>query len=149
MTLLIVTILYLYLSSGQKFCVTTSHIHWDPEQSDVKLVQIIMWVSELWNFLERAYGKTGEPGSGAANMPVILCGDFNSLPTSGVIEYLSRGSVPMSHREFLNNGFQFMFPRWKSLEKWAYEGNILRHRFDFDRAYHGGADDGMRITNMT
>lgn len=82
-------------------------------------------------------------------MPVILCGDFNSLPDSGVVEYLSTGSVPATHLEFLNFGFNYHFEDWKLLEKWAYEGNIVRHRFNFDRAYRANANDGMRVTNLT
>ncbi|KAH9281397.1 CCR4-NOT transcription complex subunit 6-like [Echinococcus granulosus] len=136
-------------TNGRRFCVTTGHIHWDPEHSDVKLIQAILWTAELWSRLERFNGDCEKPGLGASRMPVILCGDFNSLPDSGVVEYLSTGSVPTTHVEFLNFGFNYHFEDWKLLEKWAYEGNILRHRFNFDRAYRGNANDGMRVTNLT
>lgn len=135
--------------NSRRFCVTTGHIHWDPEHSDVKLIQTILWTAELWSRLERFNGDCGKPGLGASRMPVILCGDFNSLPDSGVVEYLSTGSVPATHLEFLNFGFNYHFEDWKLLEKWAYEGNIVRHRFNFDRAYRANANDGMRVTNLT
>ncbi|KAL5106188.1 CCR4-NOT transcription complex subunit 6-like [Taenia crassiceps] len=135
--------------NSRRFCVTTGHIHWDPEHSDVKLIQTILWTAELWSRLERFSGDSGKPGLGASRMPVILCGDFNSLPDSGVVEYLSTGSVPVTHLEFLNFGFNYHFEDWKLLEKWAYEGNIVRHRFNFDRAYRSNANDGMRVTNLT
>ncbi|VDL92833.1 unnamed protein product [Schistocephalus solidus] len=97
--------------AGRRFCVSTGHIHWDPEQSDVKLIQSIMWTAELWN------SGVGAMESGAASkIPVIFCGDFNSLPTSGVVEFLSKGCVPKSHD-------------WKMLEKWAVDGDILRYDF--------------------
>uniref|UniRef100_A0A5K3EL79 Endo/exonuclease/phosphatase domain-containing protein n=1 Tax=Mesocestoides corti TaxID=53468 RepID=A0A5K3EL79_MESCO len=135
--------------NSRRFCVSTGHIHWDPEHSDVKLIQTIIWTAELWSHLDKLCGDSGKPGSGASRMPVVLCGDLNSLPTSGVVEFLSKGCVPTSHVEFLNFGFSYQFEDWKMLEKWAVDGDILRHRFNFDRAYKGGIADGMKITNLT
>ena len=60
--------------------VCTAHIHWDPEFCDVKLIQSMMLVQELslivdqtsqdWNIIPSA-------------VPIISCGDLNSLPESG------------------------------------------------------------------
>ncbi|KAL7058412.1 hypothetical protein AAHC03_016389 [Spirometra sp. Aus1] len=143
--------------ADRRFCVSTGHIHWDPEQSDVKLIQSIMWTAELWAHLEQLSATSSpdkEKGSGAvvesgaaSKIPVIFCGDFNSLPTSGVVEFLSKGCVPKSHVEFLNFGFNYQFEDWKMLEKWAVDGDILRHKFDFGRAYAEG--NGLRLTNFT
>ena len=33
------------------------------------------------------------------HIPVVFCGDFNSLPTSGVISLLSTGHLPYDHLE--------------------------------------------------
>lgn len=131
------------VANGRRFCVTTGHIHWDPECSDVKLIQTILWTSELWQKLEQLSGM------GASRMPVILCGDFNSLPQSGVVEFLSTGSVPVTHVEFLDNGFKYNFQEWNLLDKSTYENNTVRHHFNFDRAYKGNGNDGMAYTNMT
>ncbi|VDQ09500.1 unnamed protein product [Trichobilharzia regenti] len=87
------------------------------------------------------------PFSPAINMPVILCGDLNSLPESGVIEFLTKGSVSLTHSDFLNNGYKYMFKDWRLLEKWAIDGNSLRHHFTFDRAYQDS--EGMCLTNFT
>ncbi|CAH8499615.1 unnamed protein product [Dicrocoelium dendriticum] len=155
---------------GRQFCVTTGHIHWDPEHSDVKMIQTILWTSELWAYIDQYLTgsadnterssptdsrntplslrlPTPSPFSPAAHMPVILCGDLNSLPDSGVVEFLMRGSLPKTHTDFLNNGFKYMFEDWRLLEKWAVDGDILRHRFTFDRAYR--ESQGMRMTNYT
>ena len=38
-----------------------------------------------------------------ANKPriqLLLCGDFNSLPESGVIEYLENGRIDVKHKDF-------------------------------------------------
>ncbi|VDQ06408.1 unnamed protein product [Trichobilharzia regenti] len=155
---------------GRQFCVTTGHIHWDPEHSDVKVIQTILWTAELWAYIDR-FLKTSRsaakqlsptlsrsvplssiialpgPFSPAINMPVILCGDLNSLPESGVIEFLTKGSVSLTHSDFLNNGYKYMFKDWRLLEKWAIDGNSLRHRFTFDRAYQDS--EGMCLTNFT
>ncbi|CAL8083669.1 unnamed protein product [Calicophoron daubneyi] len=157
-------------TGGRQFCVTTGHIHWDPELSDVKMIQTILWTAELWAYINNFL--TGEvdisdrgsptnarstpltprlpvpgPSSPAANMPVVLCGDLNSLPDSGVVEFLERGRLPKTHADFLNNGFKYMFEDWRLLEKWAVDGDTLRHRFAFDRAYNDL--QGMRLTNFT
>ncbi|VDL61302.1 unnamed protein product [Hymenolepis diminuta] len=131
-------------ANGKRFCVATGHIHWDPECSDVKLTQTILWTSELWQHLEKLCGSA----AAAARMPVILCGDFNSLPQSGVVEFLSNGSIPINHAEFLDNGFKFNFQEWNILDKSTFENNTVHHHFNLDRAYKTSTD-GMEYTNMT
>lgn len=154
----------------RQFCVTTGHIHWDPELSDVKMIQTILWTTELWAYIDRflsgipnSDGKTSPtlsrstplssripvpgPSSPAAGMPVILCGDLNSLPDSGVLEFLLNGSLPLNHPDFLDNGLKYMFGEWRLMEKWAVDENSVRHRFDFDRAYQNS--QGMSLTNFT
>ncbi|KAH8864465.1 CCR4-NOT transcription complex subunit 6-like-A [Schistosoma japonicum] len=157
-------------TGGRQFCVTTGHIHWDPEHSDVKVIQTILWTAELWAYIDR-FLKTSRsaakqlsptlsrsvplsskipvpgPFSPAANMPVILCGDLNSLPESGVVEFLTKGSLSLTHSDFLNYGYKYMFKDWRLLEKWAIDGNTLRHRFTFSRAYQ--ESEGMCLTNFT
>ncbi|KAL3320267.1 CCR4-NOT transcription complex subunit 6-like [Cichlidogyrus casuarinus] len=161
-------------SNPRQFCVTTGHIHWDPEHSDVKVIQSIMWTAELWAYLDAFFAQnlgskenrgttrlahdisspsnplvTGKPmdNSPAARMPVIMCGDFNSLPNSGVVEFLLNGRLNKKHAEFLDYGFKYMFEDWKMLEKWAVDGDVVRHRFQFDRAHHEG--QGVTFTNYT
>lgn len=58
--------------------VANAHMHWDPEYSDVKLIQTVMFLSELKSIAERAAGE-----SDASAIPIVLCADLNSLPDSG------------------------------------------------------------------
>lgn len=58
--------------------VTNTHITWDPEYSDVKLIQTIMLMNEIDSFVEQRLGPGSKP-------PLIICGDFNSLPESGKV----------------------------------------------------------------
>ena len=39
-----------------KMVVTNAHIHWDPEFKDVKVIQSVMLMRELKNFLEESNG---------------------------------------------------------------------------------------------
>lgn len=70
----------------QLMLVATAHIHWDPEYSDVKLVQTMMLMWELQKFVEQAVHKYPLPFPGpydANSIPLLFCGDLNSLPDSG------------------------------------------------------------------
>lgn len=73
--------------------VATCHIHWDPDYSDVKLIQTMMLMNELKNIVEdvTSLGDVGASSdsddcrSCCSDIPLILCGDFNSLPSSGAV----------------------------------------------------------------
>ncbi|KAI8855032.1 Endonuclease/exonuclease/phosphatase [Chytridium lagenaria] len=80
--------------NNSKLLVANAHLHWDPSYNDVKLVQTAMLVEEL-----QRLSATYSAGS-KTPIPVLMCGDFNSLPNSGVYEFLSGGSVPQDHSDF-------------------------------------------------
>jgi hypothetical protein len=40
-----------------------------------------------------------------AKLPIVICGDFNSTPTSGVYELLQNGGVPGDHPEFMEYNY--------------------------------------------
>ena len=66
--------------------VATAHIHWDPEFSDVKLIQTMMLMWRLQSIIKDDMHSFRPNSSGNVdvdNMPLILCGDLNSLPESG------------------------------------------------------------------
>lgn len=65
--------------------VVNTHIHWDPEYPDVKLMQVCMLMEEL-----EAITSNNKRYAGA---PFLICGDFNSMPDSGVYKYI-RVRVP-------------------------------------------------------
>lgn len=63
--------------------VANAHMHWDPEYSDVKLVQTMMFLSEVKNIVDKAT-RSFKLSSGETNaIPLVLCADLNSLPDSG------------------------------------------------------------------
>ncbi|VDP31942.1 unnamed protein product [Heligmosomoides polygyrus] len=68
----------------------------DPELCDVKLVQTMMLAHELYKLLEEVAEQFRITPQ---QTPVLICGDLNSLPDSGVFEFLSRGQISRSHTD--------------------------------------------------
>ena len=84
---------------AQPILVCSAHIHWDPEFCDVKLIQSMMLMEQLRQIMEN-FGHSFRPGhkkAGPESVQLLLCADFNSLPQSGVIEFMKNGRVPTNH----------------------------------------------------
>ena len=84
---------------AQPILVCSAHIHWDPEFCDVKLIQSMMLMEQLRQIMEN-FGHSFRPGhkkAGPESVQLLLCADFNSLPESGVIEFIKNGRVPINH----------------------------------------------------
>ncbi|KAI9343966.1 Endonuclease/exonuclease/phosphatase [Obelidium mucronatum] len=100
----LITILESKAAPHYQLIVVNTHLHWDPSDSDVKLVQTAMLLEEL-NKIIAQYAPHTPPGSNKQSTtnqhpPILMCGDFNSLPGSGVHQLLSTGSVPRDHSDF-------------------------------------------------
>ena len=69
----------------QLLLVANAHMHWDPAYSDVKVVQTVMFMSEVKNIVDKATRSLKLSSiSGETNaVPLVLCADLNSLPDSG------------------------------------------------------------------
>ncbi|TMW65037.1 hypothetical protein Poli38472_009204 [Pythium oligandrum] len=98
-------------SQGDKkleFVVATTHLFWDPEQEDVKLLQTQRMLRQLDVLMSKR------------DVPLIFAGDFNSLPDSAVYRFItsnnafqsaysaySPGQTPAGEPEFTNvNGLR-------------------------------------------
>ena len=115
-------------ATGSRFIVGNVHVFWNPAFTDVKLVQVAILMEGISKFATKwakyppckdkvVYrftngdsedGKeadpTQEPGpskeySDGAQIPVLLCGDFNSMPDSGVYDLITQGTIPNSHQD--------------------------------------------------
>ncbi|XP_070187828.1 uncharacterized protein [Littorina saxatilis] len=127
----------------QLILVATAHIHWDPEFSDVKMVQTMMLMWELQKLMEEATHKYHLPYPGPLNcnsIPFVFCGDLNSLPDSGVIEFLTNGKVAVNHMDFKDNLYEKAMKKMSNGDK-----THIYHNFKLDRAYI----DVMPVTNYT
>uniref|UniRef100_A0A1I7YZE5 Endo/exonuclease/phosphatase domain-containing protein n=1 Tax=Steinernema glaseri TaxID=37863 RepID=A0A1I7YZE5_9BILA len=76
--------------------ICNTHMHWDPSFCDVKLIQSMILtkaVSDVVKNVAQTFQLTAE------EVPLIICGDFNSLPDSAVYEYFTHGFVNRIHPE--------------------------------------------------
>ena len=68
-------------NTGCRVCVANTHIFWDPDQTDVKLFQVDTFLQEAEEFIS------------ARNIPLIVAGDFNSMPDSSIYELIVHNEV--------------------------------------------------------
>ncbi|KAH9419864.1 CCR4-NOT transcription complex subunit 6-like [Dermatophagoides pteronyssinus] len=134
---------------SQPLVVCTAHIHWDPEYCDVKLIQTMLMMRELQKFIDQSatmfnLSTNTEKQVDPNSIPLIICGDFNSLPDSGVVEYLSRGRISVEHPDFKKLAYKLCLrkvcPVVDQNEK------DYTHPFDIVKAY---ADGVLPFTNYT
>lgn len=64
----------------KKFVVASTHIHWNPALDYVKMCQAFYLLKNIQEFLE---------DNEVENAPVIICGDFNSDPSSSVFHFMN------------------------------------------------------------
>ncbi|KAH7889076.1 Endonuclease/exonuclease/phosphatase [Phlebopus sp. FC_14] len=137
--------------TGTRIIVANAHIHWDPAFRDVKLVQVALLVDEIEkiagyfsklpprppaNSEDKTTPSRSPPTySDGTKIPLVICGDFNSVPASGVYEFLSTGSAPPDHPDFMSH----LYGRYTT------EG--LRHKFGLKSAYAAAGESPL--TNYT
>ena len=92
-------------SRRQLVCIANTHIHSNPELSDVKLWQ----VHTLLKGLEKI--------SASADIPMVVCGDFNSTPGSAAHSLLVNGSVTPDSIELQNDPLGILAPASKLCHK--------------------------------
>ncbi|KAG7460931.1 hypothetical protein MATL_G00204230 [Megalops atlanticus] len=65
--------------SGRDLCVANTHLLYNPRRGDIKLTQLAMLLAEISHVSRLPDGST---------CPVILCGDFNSVPWSPLYSFI-------------------------------------------------------------
>eukprot|EP00245_Coleochaete_scutata_P008160 TRINITY_DN242_c0_g1_i1.p1 TRINITY_DN242_c0_g1~~TRINITY_DN242_c0_g1_i1.p1 ORF type:complete len:411 (+),score=72.36 TRINITY_DN242_c0_g1_i1:46-1233(+) len=88
-------------SKRQLLCVANTHIHANPELKDVKLWQ----VHTLLKGLEKI--------AASADIPMLVAGDFNSMPGSAPHALLASGRVEASHPELATDPLGILRPASK------------------------------------
>ncbi|ORX93439.1 hypothetical protein K493DRAFT_325062 [Basidiobolus meristosporus CBS 931.73] len=91
--------------SKQQLLVANAHIHWDPTFADVKLIQVSMLMNEITRHGSEWIKSYRLGYKDISKLPILICGDFNSSPTSGVCEFLSRGSVTCDHEDLVDHNY--------------------------------------------
>lgn len=131
----------------QLILVANAHMHWDPEYSDVKLVQTMMFLSEVKNIIDKASRSLQSSVLGEfGTIPLVLCADLNSLPDSGVVEYLSTGGVETNHKDFKELRYNESLTNFSCNGKNGTTNGRITHGFKLKSAYESGL---MPYTNYT
>ncbi|KAL8599573.1 hypothetical protein ACOMHN_063454 [Nucella lapillus] len=102
---------------------------------------MLMW--ELQKLVDEATRKYPLPLPGpysCNSIPFVFCGDLNSLPDSGVIEFLCKGKVAVNHEDFRDNMYDQAMKKMCNGDK-----THIHHKFHLARAY----SDLMPVTNYT
>lgn len=134
---------------AQPLLVTTAHMHWDPEHSDVKLIQTMMLIHELKRIAQQASTQYRDLGQAdgcvdtANAIPLVFCADLNSLPNSAVIEFLSSGTIAADHADFKEIPYKDCL---RKLSTTPENTTHYNHPFKISKAY---PDDLMPYTNYT
>ncbi|XP_026136493.1 CCR4-NOT transcription complex, subunit 6b isoform X2 [Carassius auratus] len=132
----------------QLLLVANAHMHWDPEYSDVKLVQTMMFLSEVKNIIDKASRslKLSSVSGETNSIPLVLCADLNSLPDSGVVEFLSKGGVDCTHKDFKELRYSDSLTNFNCNGKNGTSNGRITHGFKLKSAYENVL---MPYTNYT
>jgi CCR4-NOT transcription complex subunit 6 len=110
----------------KQFLVANTHIQWNPEFCDVKLIQVQLLLEEL----EEVSSKFG-------TLPLIIAGDLNSTVDSGPYKLLKEGRIPPNH------------PDLNSLDYGSSSLNGINHNFKLDSSYAAILNHEPPFTNYT
>ncbi|KAF6826500.1 Glucose-repressible alcohol dehydrogenase transcriptional effector [Colletotrichum plurivorum] len=154
--------------TGARIILVNGHLAWESVLADVKLIQTGILMDHITKLAEKyirvpalkdkklitfsATNKDGEeappppkePGpsqeyKNVTDIPLLVCGDFNSTVDSSVYELLSMGRVPPDHKEL--SGFQYG----------SFTRDGIEHPFSLRDAYVHlkNTPDAMPFTNYT
>ncbi|XP_036437089.1 protein angel homolog 2 [Colossoma macropomum] len=70
--------------SACRVCVANTHLLYNPRRGDIKLAQLAMLLAEINRVAQLADGRT---------CPVLLCGDFNSVPWSPLYSFIKESQL--------------------------------------------------------
>ena len=97
--------------------VGTTHLFWRPDADHIRLLQVGIVMRILENFAK----KLSEENP-TKNYSILLCGDFNSTPPFGVLEFMRNKIIDEDYRD------------WKSAEGEEITNFRLEHSFNMDSA---------------
>ncbi|KAK9325548.1 Endonuclease/exonuclease/phosphatase [Lipomyces orientalis] len=128
--------------TGNRLIAVNAHLDWDPTYGDVKLVQVGLLLGELQVMADK-FAKLPMPDdspmkgqyTSGKKIPMVIGGDFNSTPDSGVYQLLSKGSVDGDHMDV--QGYKYG----------KFTENGVRHPFGLKSSY--GNIGELSFTNCT
>ncbi|OAD60452.1 Protein angel like protein 2 [Eufriesea mexicana] len=110
--------------------IATTHLLYNPRRNDVRLGQTQLLLAEI----ERI-AFLGNTMAGAKYLPIILTGDFNLEPNSGVYKFLVEGMFEYQGKgknlkptEYCRSLSNYLIPPWLCITDNCQHYNILKHR---------------------
>ncbi|XP_043934705.1 2',5'-phosphodiesterase 12 [Protopterus annectens] len=88
-----VSVLQSTKDANKKVCVANTHLYWHPKGGNIRLLQIAIAWQHIHHIITEIY----------PNVPVIFCGDLNSMPASGVVTFLTGGYIDADHEDWVSN----------------------------------------------
>jgi CCR4-NOT transcription complex subunit 6 len=146
--------------TGSRVVVVNAHIYWDPAYKDVKLIQAAVLMDELTKLTDKYANHPPctnkqafrfsdaedaaplpEPGpslsySSGLQIPMIICGDFNSGSESAVYEMFTNKGLAAEHADLDGRDYG------------AFSRTGMSHQFALKSSYKAIADE-MPFTNYT
>uniref|UniRef100_A0A8D0HPK3 Angel homolog 2 n=1 Tax=Sphenodon punctatus TaxID=8508 RepID=A0A8D0HPK3_SPHPU len=83
-------------------CIANTHLLYNPRRGDIKLTQLAMLLAEIANVAYREDGRF---------CPIIICGDFNSVPGSPLYRFIKEGNLNYEGLAIGKVSGQEQFPR--------------------------------------
>lgn len=115
-----------------QICIANTHLYSNKDFPDVKLWQAWQLLQELESFIM----------SRGTNLPLIICGDFNSTPDTAVYDLLSRQSVHPGHPDVnVANG--------DDVPNVLPDAMNITHSFQLGSAYQTIMGEEPWVTNFT
>ncbi|KAL9105115.1 MAG: hypothetical protein Q9163_000033 [Psora crenata] len=150
--------------TGSRVMIGNAHIFWDPAFADVKLVQVAILMeqitkkaeewstkppctdkaasrhSEVEGDADAAPESSAEPGpsleySSGPQIPLIICGDFNSAVGTGVYDLITKGELAGTHEDLGSRGYG------------SFTRDGMHHPFKLKSAYNIIGE--LKFTNYT
>ena len=104
-----------HLESNTLFITSTNHFHWDPRHDYAKFAQAYLLQVKIEEMQERV--KNEMPEDYNENMPVFVVGDFNSKPSSSVVQFFYGQGLNYSLKEDMDHSIMEYTNKTKAFNK--------------------------------
>lgn len=71
-------------AASPSICIANTHLLYNPRRGDIKLTQLAMLLAEISSVAHRKDGSS---------CPIVMCGDFNSVPGSPLYSFIKEGKL--------------------------------------------------------
>ncbi|CAH0560763.1 unnamed protein product [Brassicogethes aeneus] len=102
---------------GEEFVVATTHLLYNPKRDDVRLAQVQLLLAEI----DRVAFKRFEDCK-PVYVPIIITGDFNSLPNSSVYGFVTQGQLDL--KECFSSQTKGLLPKSLGITKNSQHANL-------------------------